>query len=386
VGNITRMRGEVWRWCARGTGFAAGVVVIAAVVLVVLQSTGVIVLTVVAILLAAGLEPFVGWVRGRVPIPRGMTVLLVYLVFFVVTLALGIVVVPAAIDQLEAFSVQLPELLGAIRSSVEDLDPEVLRSAVVQLVDTAERALTTGADVGAEPEMILEVGLTAADALISVITVLTLVFFWLTGHQRLQRFSLALLPAERRAGVRDTWNAVETRMGLWVRGQLLLMTFIFVVTSVAYFLLNLPNALLLGLIAGVAELIPIVGPALGAIPALLVAAASGSMEQLLLVAAVYVAIQVIEGNVLVPMVMKNAVGVPPFLVIVSLLVGASVAGLGGALLAVPVTAAIVVILERAQARERPVALEVTETSGPSTPDGIDVTLHPGTPAPADRAS
>ena len=189
-----------------------------------------------------------------------------------------------------------------------------------------------------------------ADAIVSVITVLTLVFFWLTGHQRLQRFVLAQLPAARRAGVRDGWNEVEARMGLWVRGQLILMTSIFAMTTVAYFVLGLPNALLLGLIAGIAELIPIVGPALGAIPALFVALLSGQPEKALLVAGVYLVIQVLEGNVLVPFVMRSTIGVPPFLVVLSLLIGAAVAGLAGALLAVPFAAALVVILERVQER------------------------------------
>jgi predicted PurR-regulated permease PerM len=228
---------------------------------------------------------------------------------------------------------------------------------MLRLIDTVDRGMGSPTTSTPDAETIVAAGLTAADAIISAITILTLVFFWLTGHQRLQRFLLALLPADHRAGVREGWNEVESRMGLWVRGQLALMASIFVMTTVAYFVLGLPNALLLGVIAGIAELIPIVGPALGAIPALLVAAVTGDVTLVLLVAGVYVVIQVVEGNVLVPMVMKNAIGVPPFLVIVSLLVGGAVAGLIGALLAVPIVAAIVVILERAQARETPVPLE-----------------------------
>ena len=69
----------------------------------------------------------------------------------------------------------------------------------------------------------MDVGLAVADILIAVITILTLVFFWLIGHQRLQRFTLALLPREHRAGVRQGWNEVELRLGLWVRGQAILM-------------------------------------------------------------------------------------------------------------------------------------------------------------------
>ena len=135
------------------------------------------------------------------------------------------------------------------------------------------------------------------------------------------------------------------------------MASIFVMTTVAYLVLGLPNALLLGLIAGIAEIIPIVGPILGAIPALLVAAVTGGVELVLLVAGVYVVIQVVEGNVLVPLVMKRTIGVPPFLVVTSLIVGAAAGGLIGALLAVPLVAAMVVILERAQDRETLVKLE-----------------------------
>jgi predicted PurR-regulated permease PerM len=134
-----------------------------------------------------------------------------------------------------------------------------------------------------DPEALVDAGLAVADGAISVITVLTLVYFWITGHQRLQRFALALLPAEHRHGVRSGWNEVETRLGLWVRGQLILMAAIFSMTTVAYFVLGLPNALLLGLIAGLAEIIPIVGPLLGAIPALLVAAVTGQIELVVLV-------------------------------------------------------------------------------------------------------
>jgi predicted PurR-regulated permease PerM len=121
--------------------------------------------------------------------------------------------------------------------------------------------------------------------------------------------------------------------------------------------LGLDNALLLGVIAGLTEIIPIVGPAIGAIPALIVAFVQGGPELALLVAGVYIVIQVLEGNVLVPIVMKNAVGLPPFVVVVSLLIGAAVAGFVGALLAVPFAAALAVVGERAQARRTTVALE-----------------------------
>ncbi len=172
-----------------------------------------------------------------------------------------------------------------------------------------------------EPDQLIALGLTFAEIVVTLIALLALVYFWLTERARLQRFSLALLPADRRAGARDAWNEMELRLGAWVRGQLILMGSVGLATTIAYFLIGLEGALLLGLIAAIFEIIPIVGPALGAIPALIVAASTGQIETVILVAVVYLIIQVVEGNVLVPVVMHNAIGIPPFLVFVSILAG-----------------------------------------------------------------
>jgi predicted PurR-regulated permease PerM len=149
---------------------------------------------------------------------------------------------------------------------------------------------------------------------------------------------------------------MELRLGGWVRGQLILMGSVGLATTVAYFLIGLEGALLLGLIAALAEAIPLVGPALGAVPALVVAAMTGRIEIVLVVAVVYVVIQVIESNVLLPMVMHNTIGIPPFLVVVSILCGAAIAGIAGALLSVPLVAALLVVVERLQARTEPVPI------------------------------
>jgi predicted PurR-regulated permease PerM len=131
---------------------------------------------------------------------------------------------------------------------------------------------------------------------------------------------------------------------------------------------------LLGLLAALAEAIPIVGPLLGAIPAVLVAATI-SPQLALAVAGVYLVLQLIEGNVLVPVVMRNTTGISPFLVILSVLIGGAAGGFVGALLAVPIAAAGEVLIEGLQAREVPVAqdpsaVETTddETNAPDAPD------------------
>ena len=110
-----------------------------------------------------------------------------------------------------------------------------------------------------------------------------------------------------------------------------------VATGIAYSSSGCPGALILGLIAALSEAIPIVGPLLGAIPAILVAT-TVSPQLALVVAGVYVVIQLIEGSVLVPLVMRNTIGISPLLVLVSLLIGGAAGGLVGAFLAVPVAA------------------------------------------------
>jgi predicted PurR-regulated permease PerM len=326
--------------------------------IVLVESRHVLLLVTIATLLAIGLEPVTGWLRGLTHLSRGATILIVYALFLAAVVGLMFVIVPSAIDQLTELSTRLPELLDNARAWAESLGPPIA-DAATRVIDGLRATIESPPDAGADAEDLLAAGTFIADIVLSVITVVTLVFFWLIGHQRLQRFLLALLPARRRAGTRAAWDDIEHRLGQWVRGQLLLMATIFVLTTVAYFLIGLPNALLLGLIAGIAEMIPIVGPALGAIPALIVAAATGNVTTIILVVIVYVAIQLFEGNVLAPLVMKNTIGVPPFLVIVALTMGAAVGGVIGALLALPLTAAVVAILERAQARRIPVTLEAS---------------------------
>jgi len=347
------MRRELSVWAVRGAGLGLGAAAVYAALLLGIAAAGVLLLVFVAILLASALEPIVGWIRARTGLGRGITILLVYASFFVIVIGLAFVVVPAAIAQFNEIVARLPARLEQAREWAAGVRPHTLSQAITLLIRGAQNSLTPPPP---DPDAVVALGLTVAEAIISVATLLAIVFFWLVEHARLQRFALAFLPAERRAGARDAWNQIETRLGLWVRGQLTLMAVMGAATGVTYTLLGLPSALLLALIAAVTEAIPIVGPLLGAAPAIVVAS-TVSPELALAVAGIYLVIQFVEGNVLVPLVMRNTIGLSPFVVIVSLLIGAAAGGVVGALLAVPLTAAGLVILERLQAREVPVAQE-----------------------------
>jgi predicted PurR-regulated permease PerM len=377
------MNASIRSWIVGGAGLAVGVALVLGVIALAWATSSVLLFVFVAIILAAGLQPIISWLRGRLPIGRGAAILLVYGAFLLIVAGMALLVVPAAIGQLEQTLAKLPPFFERTREWAETLRPAALSSAVRSLVDAAQRTFRPP-DLTSDGEAVVQVGATLAGAVMSVLTLLTVVYFWLTEHARLQRYILAFVPSHRRTRARDVWNQAETRLGMWVRGQLILMGAIGLATGVAYTLLGVPSAILLGLISALAEGIPIVGPLLGAIPAIVVAA-TVSPELALAVTGVYIVLQFIEGNVLVPIVMRNTVGISPFLVIFSVLAGAAAGGFVGALLAVPIAATAEILLEGLQAREVPVAQDPggvpdrEETPVESGTEDAGATNAPGEP-------
>jgi predicted PurR-regulated permease PerM len=369
------MRSDVTSWIIRGMGLAVGVLVVLGLVQLGFAAGHVLLLLFVSILLASALEPMVGWLRERLPLSRVGTILVVYLAFFIVMVGMAFIVVPAAINQGQRILASLPPVFEEVRAWAANLRPVALSTSITALVDSVAETLIPPPAAPPSPNTVVKVGTAVAEAALFLFTMLAIVFFWLVEHARLQRYALAFLPGERRAGARYAWNEIETRLGLWVRGQLILMGAMGVATGVSYTLLGLPGALLLGLIAALTEAIPIVGPLLGAIPAVLVAA-TVSPQLALVVALIYVVLQLIEGNVLVPLVMRNTIGISPLLVLFSLLVGAEVGGLLGAFLAVPIAASIEIVLSRFQARETPVAQDPAAIESPdeATTEGYERSL------------
>ncbi len=358
-------------WVRRGIAATAGVLVVLGIGWLGYRGAGVLVLVFVAILLADGLQPIVGSMRARLPMGLGACILLVYGTFLAALILLGVLVVPTAVGELDRFTSALPALLERARAWAGALQPDVLASAATAVVDAA---------LGRSP-LRHHPGRTRWPPSASPSARLSPRSHY--AHPRLlladrARATAALRPRLHgpRATGRDpgAWDDVEARLGLWVRGQLILMGSMAIATGAVYSVLGLPSALLLGLIAGIAEAIPMVGPILGAIPAVMVAATVGP-EMVAAVAIAYVVIQFVEGNILVPIVMRNTIRMSSFLVIVSLLAGAAIAGMIGAFLAVPVVAAAEAILERLQARDVPVA----QVPGGAESDAVDKTPPPGQP-------
>ena len=299
----------------------------------------VLVLLLVAILLATALEPLVRRLR-RGPLSRGTGVLVIYTL---IVLAIGVptyVALPGLVEQSGAFLQNLPARLDALRMYTRGAPPPVQQAA--------ESAVAQGANAVANPtppagDQLLEAGLAAVHLIFDLIMVFVLAYYWLVERAAIRRVVLGVVPASRARDVNLLWVEVEQKLGGWVRGQLLLMLAIGVLSGLGYWVLGLPNPLLLAVLAGLFEIVPMVGPILSSAPAVLVALATDPLKALV-VAGYALLIQQFENNVLVPRVMAHTVGISPLVVLVGILVGAALYGLPGAFLAVPVAGALQVIL------------------------------------------
>lgn len=181
---------------------------------------------------------------------------------------------------------------------------------------------------------------------IFVVSVMFFTFYFLLEERFLKNFLDKFLEKKQVEGIAIIIERAEKRLGAWVRGELLLMTIIGLMSYIGLTLLGIPYALPLAIMAGVLEIIPIIGPVISAIPAFFVAS-SISWTMGLAVIGLYILVQQLENNVIVPVVMKRAVGINPILTLIALTVGGKLGGFLGILLAVPVALFVETVLMEA---------------------------------------
>ena len=178
-----------------------------------------------------------------------------------------------------------------------------------------------------------------------LVATLMMTAYWTLDADRVTRALLMRVPEEKREGWRELIAELEGKVGGYFRGQLVLCGFIFTLSTAAFLLMGLPYALVLGLIAGLFEALPMIGPVLGMLPALLIALATAP-EKAIWVVLSAVVIQQIENNLLVPRVMDKSVGINPIISILAIAAFSLVFGLIGAVLAIPVAAMLQILIGR----------------------------------------
>lgn len=196
--------------------------------------------------------------------------------------------------------------------------------------------------------------------IISIVLVIVISFYLSVRQDGVGEFLSIITPLRHERYVKGLWQRSQHKIGKWMQGQILLALSVGIVTYFALLIVGIPHPLLLAFIAGVFELIPIIGLTLSVIPAFLLAMLDGGLGLGLIVIAVYVVIQQIESHLVYPLVVKKVIGVPPLLVIIALVAGAQLAGLVGALLAVPISVALMEFIDDVERRKRFVSPIVEE--------------------------
>ena len=175
--------------------------------------------------------------------------------------------------------------------------------------------------------------------LFSIFMLLVLTFYFSADDQFVKRSVRVFIPVKYQPYSTNLINRIQEKLGLWIRGQLILCLIIFSMSWLGLSLLGVKYALVLAVFAGVTEFIPYLGPFLGAIPAVFVGFTQAPYLGLLVIG-LYIIIQQAENLFIVPMVMKRAVGLNPVVVIIAMLIGGTMAGILGILIAIPVATAI----------------------------------------------
>lgn len=196
--------------------------------------------------------------------------------------------------------------------------------------------------------------------IISIVLVIVISFYLSVREDGVGEFLSIITPLRHERYVKGLWQRSQHKIGRWMQGQILLALSIGLVTYLSLLVVGIPHPLLLAFLAAVFELVPIIGLTLSVIPAFLLAMLDGGLGLGLIVVAVYVVIQQIESHLVYPLVVKKVIGVPPLLVIIALVAGAQLAGLVGALLAVPLSVAIMEFIDDVERKKRFVTPEIEE--------------------------
>lgn len=273
------------------------------------------------ILLSALLKP-VEWLNSK-RIPRILSIILVYLVVAaIISFALGIII-PPLVSQTSDFISKLPQIVGTINNYLifYKIPVENLSSVIAsQIKDIATNFISISTAI--------------FSSIFLILTIFVFTFYLLLEWKSFVKLISSPFSGKQEKKVTNIIAKVEYGLGRWVRGQLALSVIVGVLSYIGLRILGIPYALPLALVAGIFEIIPIVGPIIASIPAILVGLTIAPIMGLA-VAALFFIIQQLENNLIVPMIMSKVIGLQPPILIIALLVGAKLAGIGGAFLAVP---------------------------------------------------
>jgi predicted PurR-regulated permease PerM len=289
-------------------------------------------LLIVGVTVAQALAPLAGWLCHWMP--RRVAVIVVYLVLLAVAVGVGWFTLAPLLGQARDLAGELPTLMERAQAWIAREDE---RLATIPLAETL------GSQLQSMASQIIAVPLTLVSSIFDAVLTIFLSLYMLLAAPRIERLALSLLPEERRPRARDVLMNMGHTMGGYVRGVFINTLIIGVAVSLGLQLIGVEYPLVLGLLAGLLEIIPIVGSIISGVIIVAVAMVLHSPQTALLTLVFLLIVQQVERNVLTPAVMRSQTDIPALLILVALVAGGGVAGLLGALVAIPLAGALYVL-------------------------------------------
>jgi predicted PurR-regulated permease PerM len=294
----------------------------------------------VGISLGMAVKPGVEWLR-RHGVRRWAGALAIYAVLGCLCAGVLMLAVPVIADQTATLVARAPHHFDRLRTELLSSESNTVRRIAWYLPAAVERTGAPALDV----KSVLETGGAIGRNLFTVVAVLLLGFYWTLEGDRRMRALVLFAPFDRRRAIRGFLSEIERTVGSYLRGQSLVCLIIGLLAFVIYRLMGLPHAGIVGIVYAIGEAIPVVGPIIGTIFAAMVAATVGpSLVFGVVVAAIF--LQLFENYVLIPRVMVRTVGISPLVTLLAITAFASVLGIAGAILAIPLAAIVQLLLSR----------------------------------------
>jgi putative heme transporter len=292
----------------------------------------VLLLLVISVMLATALMPFVDWMMGK-GLTRGNAVVVISALLVLAVGLFGLLVVPSIIEQVRTIADRMPELRQEAATYLR-ANGQYEMARQVEQFRVAEAV---------EPDEVVNTSRQVLDMLIATISVIVLTIYILLDARRIERFFYFITPDHWHEHVRNLLPAMRTTVGGYIRGQAITSAAITIVTFVVLTAVGVPNALALAVLAGIVDIIPIVGAILAVVPSVLVALTVSTKAAMIVLVALVI-YQEIENRILIPKVYGSTLRLPGVAILIAVLVGAQLAGIIGALLALPAAAAIRVFI------------------------------------------
>ncbi|XEC97689.1 AI-2E family transporter [Paenibacillus tarimensis] len=296
---------------------------------------------IIAMIISYVLNPIVNLLADR-KVPRSIAVLLIYAVFCGAITVVLMNVIPMVIEQMEQLNKHAPEFTMQAEKLMKNLNnsflPDSVRTGITHSLQELEKRLSEAVfsflnNIGA-----------MLNALFIAFIIPFLAFYILKDFEVFERTVITYVPRSHRKSTVRLFKDIDEALGSYIRGQFLVCLIVGLLAYIGYWLIGLPYALLMAGLVAVFNIIPYLGPFFGAAPALLVASTI-SVKMMLLVVMVNTVCQMLEGNVISPQVVGRTLHMHPLSIIFALLVGGELAGIIGMILAVPIFAAMKVVLQ-----------------------------------------